>query len=219
MTLSRERQFQRRERRVLRPFPISDWALSECHFALDVDRQFEKTERHYVDAGFLEVGIRPKFKLVFNAERFTAEAQRSLQGIGVAIVARDLARRDYQVLQRFSVNDLPGSWQTPKLLGSSQGIDFQIIAYLTNSYPQISGHAWRKGSVIAKAPFSVRAQIPNFTFPIMPADFDNTDLWRIRWRSEPDFNEFTESVLELQINSHVYDNLRFCLTAPNLAAY
>ena len=211
MTPSREEQFQRRERRVLRSYLVSEGALSECQFALDVDRQFEKTERHYVEAGVLAVGIRPKFKLEFNAERFTVEAQQPLQGVGVAIVARDLARRDYQVLQRFCSSDLPGSWQTPKPLSSSEGIDFQIIAYLTNFHPPAPGRAWRRGSVLAKAPFSVKAQVPNFTFPIVPADFPNDDLWRIRWQQEPDFNEPTESVLELQINTRVHDNLRLLL--------
>ena len=208
MTQSREGQFQRRERRVLRPFPISERALSECQFALDVDREFERTERHYVDAIVLEAGIRPKFRLGFDTERFKAEAERSPDDMGIAIVARDLGRRDYQVLQRFSVGDLPSSWQTPKPLRSAEGMDFQVVAYLKDSHHQTPGRAWRRGSVTARTSFAVKALVPQFTFPIESAAFDNDDLWRIQWQPEPDFDEPTESLLELWVNDQAYENLR-----------
>ena len=211
MTQSHDDQFQRRERRILRPFPISERALSGCQFALDVNRQFEGTERHYVDAGVLKAGIRPKLKLIFDTDRFNSEAQRSPDDIGIAVVARDLARRDYRVLERFSVGDLPTSWQAPKSLSSAEGIDFEVIAYLRESRHETPGSAWRKGSITARASFSVKALIPQFTFPIESAHFDNDDLWRVEWRQEPDFDEPTEDILELRINERAYENLRLLI--------
>ena len=207
-------KWSRHEKRVLRPFQISDNALDNCAFAINFDRQPNRQEKHYVAQGVLEAGIRPKFNLHFDENTFCKETDTPLDNVRIAIIARDTARRDYRVLQRFDVTNLPGAWQAPENLICYEGIDFQIIAHITETTNETPGRPWRMGSVVAKKTFSVKPIIENFAFPIASAHFSTDDLWMIYWQENRDFNDPVDSILELRINSRAYDNLQELLRHP-----
>ena len=207
-------KWSRHEKRVLRPFQISDNALDNCAFAINFDRQPNRQEKHYVAQGVLEAGIRPKFHLDFDENTFSKETESPLGNVSIAIIARDTGRRDYRVLQRFDATSLPGTWQAPENLICYDGIDFQIVAYITETTNERPGHPWRKGSVVAKKAFSVKPIIENFAFPIASAHFSTDDLWMIYWQENRDFNDPVDSILELRINSRAYDNLQELLRHP-----
>ena len=207
-------KWSRHERRVLRPFRISDNALEKCAFAVNFNQQPNRQEKHYVAQGVLEAGIRPKFNLHFDEDIFCKETDSSLDNVRIAIVARDTARRDYQVLQCFDATSLPGTWQAPENLICYEGIEFQIAAYMTETTNAIPGRPWRMGSVVAKKAFSVRPIVDNFAFPIASAEFNKEDLWMIHWQENPDYNDPVDSILELRINSRAHNNLQALLSHP-----
>ena len=197
--------WHRREKRMLRPFPISAHALDGCAFAATTGRLLSE-EKHYLDQAALIRGVRPRFRLDFNPEVFHAESLRDAESVEISIVARDLGRREYNVIGKWTVDSMPSSvWQTPTTMESFDGIEFKVFAFANASTETQVGHAWRKASVISERTFTVQPKQAGL-FPVIPSPLSDGRLWEVHWLND-DLNQPVDEVLELRINEDVYNKL------------
>ena len=165
--------------------------------------------------------MRPKLKIRVHVEELLETTGLAADNLELVASLRDFDRKTYTPLERWPLIAIPSEWPTPRVpLQSHGGFDLSLLICLRENLDKVVNRPYRRGSVVSRRNFAVRAEADALTFPIRFVDFPEKGwpdeaLWVVHYiREEPDFGLPVNGVLELWVNKRAERKLSQASASP-----
>ena len=183
--------------------------LSRCRFAPFENIGFSDQDTYFLSQEEGHRSIEPRFDIVLDdLDELTRRLGVHEGDLELGLSARSPRLRRYEVLERWSLDDVPPDPWSPdqaKLEGlqSGRGMDFVLAMRVVAVRSDLEHHGIGKEKVLCRRVFSVKESSDSLTFPLDWAEFGGDTaypdeaLWVIEWRDSEDEDQFERPVGEL----------------------
>ena len=212
-------QGRRRERRSIPPYGdgsspnavsnILDRLLERSRFAPFQDSGLGEENSYFLSAEECQRGLYPRFEIVVDSlDELTKHFGIEEDDLELGLSVRSPKLRRYEVLQRWSIDNLPVEPWSPEQsslqsMETGRGMDFILAMRIVADRGDLKPQGLDKGKVLCRKVFSVKESVDIFTFPFRWAEFGGDTgvpdeaLWMIEWKDPDDGDQFNRPVHEV----------------------